>query len=213
MAVLLLTALATGLGGSFTPCTLGVNLVFLKYITGKSRQRRLWEWSLFALSRATFLTGLGLTIGLVGQLVQNFVWWFQLLISGGIVVLGVVFIVSRYRPLPVPALSFSGGYTRAGNASAVGLGMFFGLNISACLAPLVLALLGQTVLVGNWLAGAVALFLFGIVLSVPILAATASERAHGWIIRAANRYRSAFYLVTGGLLIVLGLAEIWLSFV
>jgi len=208
-----MTALVTGLGGAFTPCTLGVNLVFLNYITGKSRHRRLWEWSLFALSRATLLTGLGLLIGLAGQLVQGFVWWFQLSVSVGIVLLGLVFIASRYRTLPLPALSLGGRYKSGSNASAVGLGMVFGLNISACLAPLVLALLGQTILVGHWLMGAMALFVFGMALSIPILAATASERAHAWIIHAANRYRSLFYLITGGLLVLLGLAEIWLSFV
>ena len=44
-----LLPLGFGLVGAFTPCALGVNGVFLGYITGKPRAQRLTEWLIFAL--------------------------------------------------------------------------------------------------------------------------------------------------------------------
>jgi cytochrome c-type biogenesis protein len=91
------------------------------------------------------------------------------------------------------------------------LGTLFGLNITACVAPLVLALLALTVSTGNWLSGGLALFLFGLMLSVPILVGVYDDRASNWVSRMSVKYRSVYYPVIGGVLIVLGLAEIVLS--
>lgn len=56
------TAILTGLGGAFTPCTLGVNLIMIKYLSGKSRTQRLFQWTQFAVSRAAMMAVLGLVI-------------------------------------------------------------------------------------------------------------------------------------------------------
>lgn len=207
---LLLTAMITGLGGAFTPCTLGVNLMMIQFLSGKSKGRRLWEWTQFAVSRALLLTLLGLAIGLLGQAIESFTWWFQMVINITVVGMGVLFIMSRKKPV-FKGFDFSGDRVPSSNASAAGLGMLFGLNITACIAPLVLALLAGTVLVGDWVLGAAALFIFGVMLSVPILVAIFSESASMWIANASRKYRTAFYTVIGAVLIVLGLAEIALS--
>lgn len=208
LAGLLLVPLVFGLVGAITPCALGINAVFLGYVAGKPRLRRLWEWALFALARAALLTALGLAFGLLGQTVGGFVRGYQQLIAWGLIALGVLFILSRFRRVPLPTLSLAGARSPAGNASALALGGLFGLDIPACTSPLVLALLAQTVLVGDWLFGAIALFIFGVSMSLPLLPITMAEGADRWLMRVSRRYRTAFYIGAGGLLILVGAAEL-----
>ncbi len=210
MEGLFITALLTGLGGAFTPCTLGVNLVMVNYFSGKSKKQRLFQWTQFALSRAAMMAVLGLVIGLLGQMIETFTWWFQMVVNILIIAMGVLFIMGRNRPI-LRGLDFTGNRALPENMSPLGLGALFGLNITACIAPLVLALLAQTVVVGNWLTGGAALLLFGIMLSAPILAALFNDHASEWISRTSAKYRSVYYPIIGGILIVLGLAEIVLS--
>jgi cytochrome c-type biogenesis protein len=210
MEGLFIMAIVTGLGGAFTPCTLGVNLVMINYLTDKSKTQRLLQWTQFAVSRAAIMALLGLVIGGLGQIITSFTWWFQMGVNILIIVMGVLFILGRHKPV-LPGLDFGGGRSLDKNMSPLALGALFGLNITACIAPLVLALLAQTVLVGNWLAGGLALFLFGVMLSVPILVAVFNDRASAWISKMSAKYRSIYYPIIGGVLIVLGVAEIALS--
>ncbi len=210
MIGLFVTAILTGIGGAFTPCTLGVNLVMINYLTDKTRAQRVLEWTKFAISRAAMMAVLGLIIGLLGQMIETFTWWFQMVVNVLIVVMGVLFIMGRKKPV-LRGFDLAGKRSLDKDMSPLALGALFGLNVTACVAPLVLALLAQTVLVGNWLSGATSLFVFGIMLSVPILAAVFNDRASGWISRVSGQYRSVYYPIIGGILIVLGLAEIALS--
>lgn len=209
---LLLIPAVFGFVGAFTPCALGINALFFGHITGKPRRQRLAEWLLFALSRAAFLTVLGLAFGLLGQLVSGFVRGYQVIFAYGLILLGALFIVSRFRPLPLPYFNLApaavgpGGTQRFGGTLA--LGAVTGLDIPACTSPLVLALLAQTVLVGDYLFGAIALFIFGVGMSLPLLVVGAFEQANRWVVNAARRYGTAFYLAAGGLLILAGVAEL-----
>jgi len=196
-----------GLVGAITPCALGVNAVFLGYVTGKPRLRRLAEWPVFALSRATVLMALGLAFGLLGQAVGGFVRGYQQIIAWGLIILGALLIVSRFRPVSLPSINLLGG--RSPNPkNAAALGVVFGLDIPACTSPLVLALLAQTVLVGNYLLGALALFLFGIGMSLPLLVAASAEGANQFLVKVSQRYQTAFYILAGGLLMLAGAAEL-----
>lgn len=205
---LLFIPLVFGLVGAITPCALGINAVFLSSVTGKPRPRRTWEWLLFALSRAVMLTVLGLAFGLLGQAIGGFVLGYQRLIAWGLIVLGVLFILSRFWRVPWPYLSLAGNRAPTGNGSALALGAVFGLDIPACTSPLVLALLAQTVLVGDWLFGAISLFVFGVGMSLPLLPITMAAGADRWLVGVSQRYKTPFYLTAGGLLILLGAAEL-----
>jgi cytochrome c-type biogenesis protein len=163
---------------------------------------------LFALARAALLTALGLAFGLLGQTVGSFVRGYQQLIAWGLIALGVLFILSRFWRVPLPYLSLFGHRVPTGNGSALALGGLFGLDIPACTSPLVLALLAQTVLVGDWLFGVIALFIFGVSMSLPLLPITMAEGADRWLVGVSRRYRTTFYLVAGGLLILVGAAEL-----
>ncbi|MBI3960138.1 MAG: sulfite exporter TauE/SafE family protein [Chloroflexi bacterium] len=208
---LFLAPIVLGIAGAFTPCALGVNAVFLGTVLGKSRARRLQEWAIFAGSRAALLTLLGLAFGLLGQAVQGFAWRFQVTVNTGMILLGALFIVHSLRPFPLPGFSLAGNRAPSPSLGVAGLGALFGLDITACIGPFVLALLARTVLVGNWWSGAVVLFLFGVSLSLPLLLAALTDRTAHWLVDVARRRRTLFFLAGGGFLIVLGIAELWLS--
>lgn len=210
ISVVLLPAV-TGLVGGFTPCALGINTIFVGALAGKPRAARLGNWLLLASVRAALLTGLGLLFGLIGEVVGEVAAVYQQAINIGLIVLGALFIISRFRPLPLPALSLADPDAFQGRRSLVAMGLLFGLDISACIAPLVLALLAQTVLLGDWAAGGVALFVFGISLSLPALAVLSIEGADRWLLRTSQRYRNAFYFVAGGFLMLFGTAEFLLT--
>lgn len=208
---LFLAPILLGIVGAFTPCALGVNAVFLGTVLGKNRARRLREWAIFATARAGLLTLLGLAFGLLGQAVQSFAWRFQVTVSIGIVALGVLFIVHSLRPFPLPGFSLAGNRAPSSNLGVAGLGALFGLDITACIGPFVLGLLARTVLIGNWWSGGLVLFLFGVSLSLPLLAAVLTERTAHWLVDVARRRRLLFFMLGGVLLILLGAAELWLS--
>jgi cytochrome c-type biogenesis protein len=208
---LVLTAVALGVAGSFTPCALGINAVFLGAVMDQSRIRRIHGWVLFAGARALLLTALGLGFGLLGQTIQGYAWSFQVLVDVGLILLGLLFIVHCFHPLPFPSLSLVGRRAPRSNMGMAGLGALFGLDISACIGPLVLGLLAETVLLGNWWSGALALFVFGVGLSLPLLVATMLERANTWLVNIAQRYQTMFYLVAGIALMLFGAAELLLS--
>lgn len=207
----ILIPLVTGIAGGFTPCALGINTIFVGALAGKPRPLRLAQWVLLAAVRAALLTGLGLLFGLIGEAVGEMAAIYQQAINVSLIVLGVVFIVSRFRPLPMPALSLATPGTFGSRRSLVGMGLLFGLDISACIAPLLLALLAETVLIGDWAGGTVALFIFGVALSLPALAVLFVEGANRWLQDVSRRYRNVFYYVAGGLLILFGAAEFLLT--
>lgn len=208
---LVIAPILLGIVGAFTPCALGVNTVFLGTTLGKGRSHRLREWAIFATARAALLTLLGLAFGLLGQTVQGFAWRLQIAVSLGLVVLGVLFLLHSWRVLPLPGFSLVGQRSPSPRWGVAGLGALFGLDITACIGPFVLALLARTVLVGNWWSGGLVLFAFGVSLSLPLLAAVWTERTAGWLVDVARRRRRLFFLLGGGFLILLGAAELWLS--
>lgn len=208
---LFLAPILLGIAGAFTPCALGVNAVFLGTVLGKSRARRLREWAIFAAARAGLLTLLGLAFGLLGQAVQGYAWGFQVTVNIGMILLGTLFIVHSLRPFPLPGFSLASNRAPTSDLGVAGLGALFGLDITACIGPFVLALLARTVLIGNWWSGGLVLFLFGVSLSLPLLAAILTERTGQWLLDVARRRRLLFFLVGGGFLILLGAAELWLS--
>ena len=63
-------------------------------------------------------------------------------------------------------------------------------------------------LVGDWFFGVIALFVFGFSMSLPLLPVTMIEGADRWLVEASQRHKTAFYLAAGGLLILLGVAEL-----
>ncbi|HQT62083.1 cytochrome c biogenesis protein CcdA [Acidiphilium sp.] len=205
----ILLPIGLGLLGFIEPCTLGSTLIFLKFLEDKSAARKLGETLGFMLVRALVIGLLGALAALLGTLflgVQKALWIALGILYVGI---GVAYLTRRIAPLMIrlgPSLS-----QLAGMRGSLGLGVLFGLNIPACAAPLVLALLATAAahgaVGGSIMAGFLSLVLFGVALSLPLIVAVLVAPARGaidWFGELSRRIP----IIVGLVLIVFGLWSI-----
>jgi len=204
-----LLPIGLGLFGFVEPCSIGSTLVFIKLIEGKPAGVKVGQVAMFALTRALFIGLLGAAAAVVGAV-------FLGLQKAGWLVLGLVYLAigALYLSGHVAWLMRTIGPRLAAlndlRASAA-LGLFFGLNIPACAAPLLLALLAGSAsgaTAGGAAGGFVSLALFGLALSLPLIVAVPFGRARrvlDWLASLARRVPRW----TGLLLIALGLWSVW----
>jgi len=206
-----LVVLPIGLGllGFIEPCSIGSTLIFIKYLEGKSAAAKLGEVCVFAITRAVFIGLLGLLAVLLGTAflgLQKAAWVFL----GSIYIsLGILYLAGKAGLLMVSLGPSIGRLSGARGPAAFGI--LFGLNIPACAAPLIFALLGAAVASGatgaTLAAGFISLALFGGALSLPLVLAVVFEPARrglDWLSHLSRRLP----IWTGLLLIVLGLWSI-----
>ena len=178
MDALYLLALAVGLGllGFVEPCSIGANMIFLGHLREKGKGTRLREAAKFALSRSTVLGLFGLGISFLGGSVFAAQKGFWLLLGLLYLALGVAVLANaRFRWGLFGRLSLDRLLPKHEDRS-LGLGLLFGLSLPACAYPLMLALLGPGAASGPLL-GFLALFVFGLALSIPLVPLAFSERA------------------------------------
>lgn len=205
-----LVAIPAGLGliGFVEPCSIGSSLVFVKYLEGKSAAAKLMETVLFTVTRATFIGLLGGLAVLIGSMVLDLQRGAWLLLGTLYVVLGLLLASGRARRLMVtlgPSLK-----RLSGLRGSAGLGMLFGLNIPACAMPLLAALLAGAAATGagNLLGGFVALAVFGVALSLPLVVAVLIPAA-GRLLDRFAALSGRYPLLAGLALVVLGGWSIW----
>lgn len=211
--VLNLVVLPLGLGllGFIEPCSLGSTLVFIKHLEDRNAADKLAQVAIFTAARSLFIGLLGVLAVVLGMAfwgLQKAGW---LLLGTLYVGLGVLYLTGRIEWLMV---SVGPSLVRfAGQRGSLALGLLFGLNIPACAAPLVFALLAAAatgVTGGTFAAGFVSLALFGFALSLPLVLAVLSapaRRALDGLARLSRRLP----LWTGALLVGLGLWSIGFS--
>lgn len=210
MTVMGLVAIPAGLGliGFVEPCSIGSSLVFVKYLEGKSGAAKVAETALFALTRAAFIGLLGVLAALMGALFLDLQRGAWVLLGGAYVVLGLLLATGRARPL---MMTIGPGPKRLGGARAsAGLGLLFGLNIPACAAPLLFALLAGTAAAPGMtlVSGFVSLAVFGLALSLPLVAVVLIPAARGLLDRLAA-LTGRFPVYAGTVLVALGGWSIW----
>jgi cytochrome c-type biogenesis protein len=199
-----------GLVGFVEPCTIGSSLIFVKHMEGRNAGGKLAEVGLFAITRALFIGALGVLAVALGTVFLGFQKAAWIALGTVYVGLGLLYVTGRAGALMVtlgPSLS-----RLSGLGGSAGLGVLFGLNIPACAAPLLLALFGAAAAGGasgaSFATGFVSLALFGLALSLPLIAAVLvapARRALDWI--AGLSRRLPFW--TGVVLIALGLWSVW----
>jgi len=203
-----LVVLPVGLGllGFVEPCSIGSSLVLIKYVEGKSPAAKLAEVAAFTATRAVFIGALGMLAAVLGTAFIGFQKGAWIFLGAIYVAIGALYLTGKARALMV---SVGPGLGRiSGLRGSAGLGVLFGLNIPACAAPLVFALLSMAAAGGTaggtFVAGFVSLGLFGLALSLPLVLAVLSTPARRVLDRLAGlSIRLPFW--TGVLLIVLGL--------
>ena len=202
-----LVVLPIGLGllGFVEPCSIGSTLIFVKYLEGKVFADKLAQVSVFAVTRAVLIGALGVAAVVIGTAFIAFQKAAWIVLGAIYVAVGLLYIFRR-----AGALKISLGPTLgrlSGLRGSMALGLLFGLNIPACAAPLLFALLGMAAAGagsgGTLAAGFISLFLFGLALSLPIAAAVLiapARRALDWLSGLSQRLP----LWTGLLLVALG---------
>jgi cytochrome c-type biogenesis protein len=205
-------ALPIGLGlfGFIEPCSVGSSLLFIKSIEGKSASDKLAQVGTFALIRALAMGALGLAaVGLGAAFLglQQGAW----LVFGTVYVLvGLLYLAGKSQLFSV---SFGAVLSRfSSKKGSATLGALFAFNIPACAAPLIVALLGMAAAGGAGGApltrGFISMALFGLALSLPIVAAAFFSRAQTALDQLAGLSRR-MPRWTGAVLIILGLWSIW----
>lgn len=198
-----LIAVPAGLGllGFVEPCTVGSSLLFVKYLEGKDRAARTVETVSFTATRALFIGALGAAAALIGTAFLQVQHWFWILLGAAYLLLGVLYLTrQQWRVMRVfgPALSRA----RGAQGGAM-LGVLFGLNIPACAAPLLAALMAASVGAASIVQGFVAMAVFGLALSLPLVLVVFWAPARHWLDRFASM-SDRLPLWTGVLFIVLG---------
>jgi cytochrome c-type biogenesis protein len=207
-----LVALPVGLGllGFVEPCSIGSSMILVKVIEDQSAATRIAQVGVFALTRALLIGALGALAALIGTVFLD-------LQKGAWLLLGLLYIaVGAFYAFGKAGFlmrSFGPSLSQlAGLRGSIGLGLLFGLNIPACAAPLIFALLGAAALgssgSGAVVLGFVSLGLFGLALSAPLVLAVLWQRGRrllDWLAGLSIRVP----LVIGLVLIGLGLWSVY----
>jgi cytochrome c-type biogenesis protein len=199
-----------GLIGFVEPCSIGSTLVMIKQIEQRAPGQQIAQTVVFALTRALFIGGAGLSAIALGSVflgLQKAAWLF----------LGVVYIALGMLYMRGKAgllmRSFGPRISRLQSTrGSVMLGLLFGLNIPACAAPLLFALLGAVAAGGTGgatlVSGFVSLALFGLALSLPLVLAVFFAPARRALGRLATLSRRMPFW-TGVLFVALGAWSVW----
>lgn len=199
-----------GLFGFIEPCSIGSTLVMVKQLEGQPREARIVQVLAFAGARAVFIGALGAVAAAVGSVFLGFQKAAWIVLGTLYLALGVLYLGGRAGAL---MRGFAPRLQRLRSTrGAFALGVAFGMNIPACAAPLLLALLGLAAaqgVSGSALGtGFVSLALFGLALSLPLVVAVFVAAARRLLDRlAALSGRMPRW--TGALFITLGLWSIW----
>jgi len=167
---LVLIPIGLGLLGFVEPCSVGSSLLFVKFIEGRSRAVKISQAAIFLTTRALFFGVMGAGVAVFGALFIDLQKGGWLLLGVAYLLLGVVFLLGKGGAF---AQSVGVGMSRISDSrGSAAMGIFFGLNIPACSAPLVFALLGGAAIgTGSTaLTGFITLALFGLALSAPLVA-------------------------------------------
>jgi len=207
LTTLILLSVGLGLLGFIEPCSMGVNLLFIKYLEGKAAARKLSQTVIFMLTRGLFIGTLGALAALLGTAFISVQKGFWVLLGSLYLALGVLYLAGRAGFL-MRTLG-PGLHRLAGNRGPVALGLLFGLNIPACAAPLLFALFGAAAVGGATVAqGFASLALFGLALSAPLAVAVAWPAGERLLDRFAGLSRRVPRW-TGAILAVFGLWSIY----
>lgn len=211
LVTLVLLPLGLGLLGFVEPCSIGSSLLFIRYLEGKEAAAKVAQVIVFTLTRAAFVGSLGVIAALVGAGFIDFQRAGWILLGSLYVALGVAYLAGKAGVLMRP---LGPGLSRlSGARGAAGLGLLFGLNIPACAAPLLVAVLGMAAVGGAGGAlraaqGFLSLALFGLALSLPLALAVLWPPARRALERA-SAFSTRVPVWIGLLLIALGLWSVY----
>lgn len=202
----LILAFGLGLLGFVEPCTIGAHMLFLGGQRTRRIDGRLRAVAAFLLARVLVMGGFGGAIVFLGQRligVQTGAW----------LVFGLAYLAL--------GLAIGAGLDRAARqrfrlapdrwraaSNPVLQGLTFGLNIPACAAPILFALMGAAAVGGSGLSGFLAMGTFALALSLPLVPLSVAPRLARPLGQLAEWLRPRRRLL-GGIFALLGIWSIW----
>lgn len=206
---LLVLPLGLGLLGFVEPCSIGSSLLFIRYVEDKPESVRAMQAAVFMVTRGLFIGGLGALAAIIGTAFAGFQQAGWLLLGSIYIGLGLLYLsgnAGRVMRTVGPGME-----RLSGTGGAVALAVLFGLNIPACAAPLLAALLAPAALgTSNVLEGFIMLAVFGLALSLPLVLALIWEPARR-VLDRLNILSRRVPTVLGLLFVALGVWSIYLA--
>jgi cytochrome c biogenesis protein CcdA len=186
-------------------------MMFLSSIKETGSANRFKEIAIFMLVRASVLAVLGTSVSFLGGRLFSFQSGFFLILAIFYICIGLLMIFSqsllgRLRNIRIAhwlGLDFREGAVKR-------LGLIAGFTIPACAIPLITVFLGQSILIGDIVSGFLALFVFGLALTVPLAVFSFFERGIvwlEWIAQISGKLR----VVGGVVLVLIGIATLYSS--
>lgn len=203
---LIVLPLALGLLGFIEPCSMGANLVYLKTLEGRPKANRLFSVSLFVVIRAITIGLIGILAALAGQAFTGAQKGLWLVFGTAYLLIGLLYVTGRSGMI---MKSLGPSLARLSDTrGSVGLAVLFGFNIPACSAPLLFVLFGAAAGAATISVGFVTMGLFGLALSLPLLAAVTIPAMQRFFEKITGFSRK-LPVWTGALFIVLGLWSVY----
>jgi len=197
---------ALGLLGFIEPCTIGGHLLFLNTQKDRSSREKIIAVTLFIVVRSLVVGMFGASIALLGQQLigmQTQIW----LIFGSLYLSIAIACLLKKTGLIKQQLDLApAAWKRAQNP--VTLGLAFGLNIPACAAPILFALLGLAATTATVLVGFGMMLLFGLFLSLPLALFAVIPQLAIKLDRLANWLKQTAWLI-GVVFVIFGVWSIW----
>ena len=203
---LVIIPIALGLLGFIEPCTIGGHLLFLDTQNGRSTKQKSKALAVFLLTRSLMAGLFGILIALFGQKlisVQTNIWMFFGLFY---VAIGILFL-SKKTSWVKQQINFAPTKWKTAKNPFI-LGIAFGFNIPACAAPILFGLLGLVATTNSVLAGFSMMFLFGLVLSLPLLPFLLIPKLAGYLVKLSQKLKQMPWII-GTVFVALGLWSIW----
>jgi len=211
--VSLALAFVGGLLSFASPCVLPLVPAYLGYLGGGSaagmvsgRKAGVLHSLVFVAGFSLVFVALGASVGILSSLLSRYLVWVQRV--GGIVL--IVFGLHTLGLLKIPFLYYDtrnemrrGG---AGYLSSFLMGIVFSAGWAPCVGPILTAILLLASTTQTAAQGALLLFVYALGLGVPfVLAGLAVGSLTAWL-RRAGKYMKWISIVSGALLILIGVA-------
>jgi cytochrome c-type biogenesis protein len=159
--------IAFGLFGFIEPCYIGASLLFIKALEDQE-ESMVRHVLIFAITRAAFIGSFGILAAVAGTAALEFQKFGWLALGILYLAIGLFYITGKSVVLNQVFGAVFKSISKAGGGA--GLGVVFGLNIPACAAPLILALVGTIAMnARSMIEGFVSLALFGFALTLPLV--------------------------------------------
>ncbi len=202
----LLLPAGLGLLGFVEPCSIGGHLLFLDTQKARAPGGKWRAVAVFVLVRALVAGLFGAAAAFLGSRLISAQTGLWLVFGSLYLAVGLAFLTGHAGRLKQRLHLAPAAWRRA--TSPWLLGAAFGLNVPACAAPILFALLGLAAGSGAVVLGFVQMALFGLFLSLPLALFVALPGLTGGLARIGSLFRNSGRVI-GVVFILLGLWSLW----